>query len=505
MERNVRGLARQCGRLGAARARRRPVLVGFLLLAPVLLALASLHAGRALAQPGSYPVSFVPRDTYANYGADSPDATAEIIAIKFDLDTGTFQAVTLDVNINQVTPLMPDIVDAADHDAVIIRQSLNETHTRVAVDAATNRITGLANVYTGEKQPVPPAILASSESPVDSPLEGQLALQPPAGPVPSVPQVSGTSTLPSPQGVTFASGVETPVPRLVAAPSTTPLPLGAGGGGGPSGDGSPSGGPGPPLGPINAGPAGPGGPSGGPSGGPPDGGPTGPSGGPPPGPGGPPPPGSGGPPGGPPPKPPGPGQSGGAGPSGLPPPGPTVLGASPFGSPVATSLPTPGAGGSVVQTPAPPNTGGGGGGIDTPTPTPPVATPTPSSSAVLITTDRLGVPVIVGRNMVPGEYASTKLTVRNGGPETFQYSMGMQNPVGSMIADTGYLLQLEVQRDTDGAVIYRGPMGAGTGPLGNLAPGQQVPLNVRVWLPANADDSYQGCRTRGTSASPARR
>jgi hypothetical protein len=120
-----------------------------------------------------------------------------------------------------------------------------------------------------------------------------------------------------------------------------------------------------------------------------------------------------------------------------------------------------------------------------------VATPTPSSAFVLITTDKLGVPVIVGRNMVPGESASTKLTVRNGGPETFQYSMGTQNPVGTMIDSTSYLLQLEVQRDSDGAVIYRGPLGAGTGPLGNLAPGQQAPLNIRVWLPADAGNSYQ--------------
>src|SRR5438045_3047959 len=104
MARNVAGLVRQCARLGVALGRRRPALVGLLLLAPALLTLASFHAGHALAQPGTYPVSFVPHDNYANYGADSADATAEMISIKFDPNTGNFEAVTLDVNVNQVTP-----------------------------------------------------------------------------------------------------------------------------------------------------------------------------------------------------------------------------------------------------------------------------------------------------------------------------------------------------------------------------------------------------------------
>ena len=71
------------------------------------------------------------------------------------------------------------------------------------------------------------------------------------------------------------------------------------------------------------------------------------------------------------------------------------------------------------------------------------------------------------------------------------YGLQVKGGSGPLWTDQVNGLQLNITRLADNLVLYHGPLAATTGPIGQLAPGEQVLLDVEVWLPKAADNQFQ--------------
>jgi hypothetical protein len=100
---------------------------------------------------------------------------------------------------------------------------------------------------------------------------------------------------------------------------------------------------------------------------------------------------------------------------------------------------------------------------------------------VVIHSSRPGEALFATGELQPGQSSSTSITLSNGGVLPFTYSLAVERPGGGQPTSR---FRLEIRRHADGRVLYRGPLAADTGALGELAPGQSVPLDLTISLPA---------------------
>jgi hypothetical protein len=108
-----------------------------------------------------------------------------------------------------------------------------------------------------------------------------------------------------------------------------------------------------------------------------------------------------------------------------------------------------------------------------------------------LASDHNGIPILQMFNMVPGDSSHGSLTLSNVGSLVLDYGLQVKGGSGPLWTDQVNGLQLKITRLADNLVLYHGPLAATTGPIGQLAPGEQVLLDVEVRLPKAADNQFQ--------------
>ena len=119
----------------------------------------------------------------------------------------------------------------------------------------------------------------------------------------------------------------------------------------------------------------------------------------------------------------------------------------------------------------------------------PVIAPTPGTIA--LASDHNGIPVLQMFDMAPGDRTHGSLTLSNVGSLVLDYGLQVKGGSGLLWTDPVNGLQLKITRLADDLVLYQGPLAATIGPIGQLAPGEQVLLDLEVRLPTSAGNRFQ--------------